>query len=83
MSNYPDGLSESTTDAPWAPGHEPDFVCNTCERKPEDPGAVDVGDECEWWYNREGNLVNPPSDGRQTRNQQRCDGTLYDTKDSQ
>lgn len=43
MSNYPDGVSEGTADAPW---NRPDYIvqCDTCNATSE---ACDVGDVCE------------------------------------
>lgn len=43
--NYPDGLSEGSTGAPWAAVDDPPLICSHCEHEPDD-GVFEVGTAC-------------------------------------
>lgn len=73
MSNYPDGLSESTPDAPWAAADESLRRCNQCQQQAIFDDLVTDGEQCQRYYIALTNIETEPD----VYGSVRCEGYYY------
>ncbi len=48
MSNYPDGISESTPTAPWNQGDPDPLICSHCQHEPDEAEGWEIGTSCRY-----------------------------------